>query len=103
VHHELVDAKYSLTTHEKGLLEKNGFVVTERLRNDSFVGHLADIWRNDLPLFISTDAILHAVHYYYDTILVQIERGVLSSHLAELLSRMHGELPGLFPSAVSSQ
>ena len=97
VHHDLIEAEYTLTDYEKALLRSNGFVVSERLRNDSFVGHLSDIWRADLPLFISTDAILHAVHYYYDTILVQIERGVLCSHLTELLSRMQETLAELFP------
>jgi hypothetical protein len=96
VHHDLIETAYTLTDYEKSLLQKNGFVVTERLRKDSFIDQLLDIWKNDLPLFISTDAILHAMHYYYDTILMKIELGVLRNHLAELLSRMHEELPELF-------
>lgn len=96
VHHDLIETAYTLTDYERSLLRKHGFVVTERLRKDPFIDQLLDIWKNDLPLFISTDAILHAVHYYYDTILVNIELGVLRSHLAELLSRMHEELPELF-------
>lgn len=95
LHRDVIEASYELTAYEKALLRSNGFVVSERLRNDSFVGHLSDIWRDDLPLYISTDAILHAVHYYYDTILVQIERGVLCNHLVELLSKMHETLPEL--------
>jgi len=95
-HHDLIETEYELTSYEKDLLQDNGFVVTERLRNDSFVGHLAHIWRADLPLFLSTDAILHAVHYHYDTILMQIELGILHSHLTELLARMHTKLPELF-------
>ena len=67
LHHDVIEAKYELTGYEKALLRSNGFVVSERLRNDSFVGHLSDVWRDDLPLYISTDAILYAVHYYYDT------------------------------------
>ncbi|MBN2312921.1 MAG: DUF3160 domain-containing protein [Sedimentisphaerales bacterium] len=96
VHHELIDAQYSLTAYEKSLLEKNGFVVTERLRNGLFLDQLLDIWRKDLPLFISTDALLHAVHYYYSKwMLSDIESGALCSLLEELLSRMHTSIPML--------
>ncbi|MFC1635075.1 DUF3160 domain-containing protein [Planctomycetota bacterium] len=96
VHHELIDAQYSLTAYEKSLLEKNGFVVTERLRNDTFVGHLVNIWKDDLPLFISTDALLHAVHYYYSKwMLSDIESGALCNLLEELLSKMHSKVPTL--------
>ena len=78
VHHELVDAQYNLTAYEKSLLEKNGFVVTERLRKGAFAEQLLDIWKDDLPLFISTDALLHAVHYYYSKwMLSDIESGTL--------------------------
>ena len=96
VHHELIDAQYSLTTYEKSLLEKNGFVVTERLRKGSFTEQLLEIWREDLPLFISTDALLHAVHYYYGKyMLSDIESGVLCDILTELLSGMHTAVPSL--------
>jgi len=94
MHHELIDAQYNLTAYEKSLLEKNGFVVTERLRKGSFTELLLDIWRDDLPLFISTDALLHAVHYYYGKWMVSdIESGVLCNLLTELLSGMHTAVP----------
>ncbi len=96
VHHELIDARYRLTAYEKSLLERNGFVVTERLRNGLFLEQLLDIWRKDLPLFISTDALLNAVHYYYSKwMLSDIESGALCSLLEELLSRMHAKIPML--------
>lgn len=96
VHHELIDAQYTLTAYEKNLLEKNGFVVTERLREGQFMEQLLEIWRKDLPLFISTDALLHVVHYYYSKwMLSDIESGVLSSRLAELLSKIHAKVPML--------
>ena len=34
---DLIETKYNLTDDEKSLLRKNGFVVTERLRKDSFI------------------------------------------------------------------
>lgn len=96
LHHDLIDAQYRLTFHERHLLQRHGFVVTERLREDSFLEHLLQIWRDDLPLFISTDAILHAVHFYYDTLLIDIETGTLRGRLSELLAGMHAKVPDLF-------
>lgn len=95
LHSDLIEAKYTLTDHEKLLLRRHGFVVTERLRKDSFIDQLQEIWRQDLPLFISTDAILHAFHVYYDRILVQVELSILANHLTVLLSELHGKLPDL--------
>lgn len=95
IHHDLIEAEYNLTDYEKSLLRKHGFVVTERLRNDSFIGQLLDIWKKDLPVFISTDAILHAFHFYYDTILMEVELGVLVDHLTTFLSELHAKLPDL--------
>jgi hypothetical protein len=96
LHRDLIDARYSLTPYEKSLLEKNAFVVTERLRDDSFFEHLLQIWRDDLPLFISTDAILHGVHFYYGLLLSDIEYGALRGRLSDLLTGMHENLPVLF-------
>ncbi len=95
MHRDLIEAEYNLTDYEKSLLRKHGFVVTERLRKDSFIGQLLDIWKKDLPLFISTDAILHAFHFYYDSILIEVELGVLVDHLTTFLSELHGKLPDL--------
>jgi len=96
LHHDLIDKQYSLTSYERALLEKNGFVVTERLRQDSFLQHLLQIWKDDLPLFISTDAILHALHYHYDVLLQDVEAGGLRPSLVEMLAQMHAAVPELF-------
>jgi len=90
-----VDAVYELTEYEKELIEKHGFVVTERLRQNSFVAQFLDAWENDLPIFISTDAILHAFHFHYVMTLSRVERGVLKGDLIDLLASLHGALPGL--------
>lgn len=95
LYHDLIEDKYNLTDYEKSLLRKNGFVVTERPRKDSFIDQLQEIWIQELPLFISTDAILHAFHVYYDKIMIKIESGMLLDNLRTLLSELHGRLPDL--------
>jgi hypothetical protein len=92
LHHDLIDPCCGLTADERQLLERNGFVVTERLRQRTVVDQLLYIWRNDLPLFISTDAILHALGRSYDRIIKDVELGLLIERLSTLLTRMHERL-----------
>jgi Protein of unknown function (DUF3160)/FlgD Ig-like domain len=88
-----INAHYSLTTGEQSLLNKHGFVVTERLKPYSFGNAFLEIYNNDLPVFVSTDAILHALHMSCDAILMQVESNVLSEKLDTLLSSLHAQLP----------
>lgn len=86
---------YGLTTGEQSLLNEHGFVVTERLRRNSFGNAFLEIYNNDLPVFVSTDAILHALHMSCDAILMQVESNVLIAKLDTLLSALHSQLPSV--------
>ncbi len=88
-------AKYNLTGYEKSLLQKYGFMVSERLSKSSIGGSLLEIFQNDLPVFISTDAILHALHISYDRILKDVEVGALTKKLEDLLTNLHVKVPEL--------
>jgi hypothetical protein len=103
-----LQSKYKLTDHEKSLIEKHGFMVTERLKCASFGEAFGEIFHNDLPVFVSTDAILHAVHMSYDEILKTVEEDILIAKLDSLLARLHTQLPALalryaFNSAMKQQ
>jgi hypothetical protein len=91
----LINAKYALTGGEKALLGENGFVVTERIPPGSFGQAYLDIYRADLPLYISTDAILHALHMSYDELLKQTEEEYLVPKLKMALSSLAGTLSWL--------
>ena len=90
-----VVAKMRLTPDEQDLGNTNGFFVTERLTYDSFGSALRDVYTNDLPVFISTDAVLHAIHMSYDLILQEAELQVLEPRLRELLAALHAAVPTL--------
>ncbi|MGA7161613.1 MAG: DUF3160 domain-containing protein, partial [Bacteroidota bacterium] len=97
-----VNLHYKLTAGEQSLLNKNGFVVTERLKPHSFGNAFLEIYNNDLPVFVSTDAILHALHMSCDGILMQVEMYVLSEKLDTLLSALHAQLPPIASTYSSS-
>jgi hypothetical protein len=84
-----IDRNYALTPYEKSLLEAHGFVVTERLSMSAMSAAFRDIYHRDLPLYISSDAILHAFHLSYDALLEDVEVTYLSTRLDSLLRRLH--------------
>ncbi|MCB9258526.1 MAG: DUF3160 domain-containing protein [Ignavibacteriales bacterium] len=92
-----VKIKYELTQDEISLINKNGFVVTERLQQGSFGHQFEDIYHKDLPVYISSDAILHAFHSSYDKILKNTELDILISHVTTLLENIRNEFSNLVP------
>ncbi len=87
-----IDIRYSLTPYEKELLKDNHFMVTERLSHRSFANAFVDIYSSDLPLFLSTDFFLHALHISYDVMLRDLEVAVLEPNLMVLLESMRDKL-----------
>ncbi len=86
-------AKYQLTESERALLKRNHFVVSERLRFNSFVNAFHDVYIKDLPVFVSTDAVLQALHASYDQVLSDIELKILKPKLKQLLDQMYQSIP----------
>jgi hypothetical protein len=92
---DTINKYYSLTPYEAGLLNKNGFVVTSRLSKPTFMEAFSEIFNHDLPVYVSSDAILHAIHMSYDAVLMDVERERLIPWLDTLLMQMHAQVPPL--------
>ncbi|MBN1479875.1 DUF3160 domain-containing protein [candidate division KSB1 bacterium] len=90
-----IEIKYGLTKDESAKLEKNHFVVSERLSFDCFGRAMHDIYQKDLPVLVTSDAILYALHFSYDRILFDIERTLLEKKLARVLDALYENLPAL--------
>jgi hypothetical protein len=88
-----IDYKYALSNYEKNLISQNGFMVSERLSMGNYGLALADIFHKDMPVFISSDAILHALHMSYDEILKDLEVSILIPRLKELLTILNQRIP----------
>jgi hypothetical protein len=57
-----------LNATELAIFRKNGFVASERLGSSTFADLFYTLWHDDLPVFISCDALLQAWHRTYDMI-----------------------------------
>ncbi|MBX3205000.1 MAG: DUF3160 domain-containing protein [Labilithrix sp.] len=88
---KLVADRYALTTAEKAMLAKNGFVVPARLATRGYADALHDIYQSQLPTYVSADAILHSVFRSNDAILEQTET-TLMPRLVGVLMQMHDAL-----------
>ena len=92
---DLVDASsLALGAAEKSALQKNGFVVSEAHRYPSFLYGYAALYAEDLPLYVSADSILFAMHRSYDSILEYVEVASLLPDLEALLGSMRTKLQG---------
>ncbi len=81
--------KYNLTDHEIFLLNKNSFMVSDRLDYYTFIHAYWDIYIKDLPVYISADAILHALHYSFGYLLKETEKRYLSTQLGYAVNFLH--------------
>ena len=89
---QLQASSLALDGDEQAVLDARGFVISERQIFPSFVRGYETIYMNDLPVYISADSVLHAVHRSYDDILEAIERTALVSALGTMLGGMRAEL-----------
>lgn len=81
-----------LDADELAALGARGFVLSEKKRFPTFTYGYAAIYSQDLPLYISADSILYAVHRSYDAILAAIETHSLVPDLEQLLGSMRARL-----------
>lgn len=87
--------KMELTNSELDLLNQNRFMVTERRSYLSFGDAIWDIYKKDLPVMVTTDLVLHALHKSYDSILKSLEYRIMQPNLLEYLETMYKEFNAL--------
>jgi hypothetical protein len=85
-------SRIGLTAAEEALLAQNGFVISDRMKFPTFTYGYSTIYGDDLPVFISADSILYAIHRSYDEILKQLEITSLRPTLKALLEGMRATL-----------
>jgi len=64
---------FRLKTNEFAVFQTNGFVVSQRMQRQSFADVFYDIYTDDLPVFVTTDAILQAWHRTFESWLAPVE------------------------------
>lgn len=67
-----IQAKFSLNPGQKALLKKNGFVVVP-WGGDDIVEPYKTLKNREIPIFVTTDTLLHLYHIQFNEILKRIE------------------------------
>jgi hypothetical protein len=92
MHLDLIQASMlKLNDAETAKFGQNGFVISGRQAFPTFFWGYKTIYAADLPVFISADSILYAVHRSYDAILKDLEQSLID-RLKQLLAGMHQAL-----------
>ena len=84
----------SLRLSDAGLqqLGRRGFTLSDNHSFPTFVYGYSTLYLEDLPLYVSADSILYAIHTSYESILKSLEEQVLSGELETLLAGMQSKL-----------
>jgi len=85
----LVDGRFHLSPAERAMLAQNGFVVPERLGFSTYAWAFHELYQSEMPLYVSVDAILHAVFASNDTLIEDVEKYRLAPLLGQVLATMH--------------
>lgn len=78
---------------ELAVLKDKGFVVSERMGSHSFTDLYYRLYARDLPVFVSSDSMLHAWHRYFDRMLEGMELDYFQPEFREMLAAMAAEVP----------
>ncbi|MDC0677619.1 DUF3160 domain-containing protein [Sorangium atrum] len=82
----------ALDEGELAKLSENGFVISSKKSFPTFAYGYSSIYALDLPLYVSADSILFAVHRSYDAILKAVEHASLAPELGTMLKQMRARL-----------
>jgi len=86
------NSKLAPSAVELDALAKNGFVISKDRAFPTFSYGYASLYGEHLPLYVSADSILDAVHRSYDRLLEQLETSVLGPELQTLLQSLRRKL-----------
>jgi hypothetical protein len=92
-----VASELQLSTEEERVFAEQGLVSIDHEQRYSMGSAYYAIYARDLPVLVTTDSILHALHRSYDEILKELEVSLFTETLCELLRASHEELARSYP------
>ena len=93
-YYEEVLSAFPLSQQQLASLQDNGMVIftSDSTLGNGLGGHYAQIFKKDLPVFVTSDVLLDPLYRLYDNVLKEIESRYLIPTLEEVLSATIGEL-----------
>ncbi|RJS84156.1 DUF3160 domain-containing protein, partial [Methanophagales archaeon] len=85
---ENITAKLKLNEREKELLRTNGFVIIDYGNEDDIVAPYKSMKERGIPIFVTTDTLLHLYHIQFNEILKGIEEREFFDKLVDMSNAM---------------
>ena len=79
---------FRLAENQKALLEKNGFVTIPWFKGDDIVAPYNEMKQLDVPIFVTSDTLLHLYHIQFNEILKRIEEEEFFDQLVDMSLEM---------------
>ncbi|MEY3013812.1 MAG: hypothetical protein RIT45_2547 [Pseudomonadota bacterium] len=89
---DLISAAMTPNADATALLAKNGFVSSAAWQHETMAHALLWVFQKDLPVLVTSDMILQALHASYDDILKLVEKTILHPGLTEMLAKAQSQL-----------
>lgn len=86
-----------LSPEHDAILGKNGFVAVDKAPTTTFATAYLDLYDADMPVLITADSMLYALHKSFDSMLIDFERAVLVPEVARMLELTHTTLAQQLP------
>ncbi|MCX5746004.1 MAG: DUF3160 domain-containing protein [Proteobacteria bacterium] len=91
-HLGLVDTRFALQPDERALLDRNGFVVLARFADD-WASLFHEVFQSQLPIYVSVDAVMHAIYLGNDGLIADLEDAKLAPMVSRVLDALACALP----------
>jgi hypothetical protein len=85
---ENITGKIRLNDREKNLLRTNGFVILDYGSEDDIVSPYEHMKKKGVPIFVTTDTLLHLYHIQFNEILKSIEEREFFDELVDMSNAM---------------
>ena len=90
---ERFEQRFTLRPGEREVLYRHGLVVPQRLAFPGYTQAFHEIYQSQLPIYVSADAILHAVYAVNDSLVAELERKLVLPRLNHLVATLRLGLP----------
>jgi hypothetical protein len=89
---DAIEQQFPLSDAQRGALNQHGFVVLADAMRPTFGVAYQDLYDGDLPVLVTADSILYALHRSFDEILMHVERSALAPEMDAMLAELHAGL-----------
>jgi hypothetical protein len=94
---------FALNNPELATLRTSGFALLPRLQRNNFLSGYTDLYVRDMPVYISADLVLNALHEGFDTLVASLEADALLPALTHALEGLRVALAGAAGIALSAE